>query len=131
MLENTFSDINGCIALIDEDGLTLYSTQGCGDMTTFEATSSILARNLFSARERIQSIDSKAGTIKKVTFRTEDRAYHTCEVDDDIYFIAIASNEIYNKMRNSLNKFMDTWKAIKALQDADYGEDDVIKDLQI
>ncbi|MHA1450471.1 MAG: roadblock/LC7 domain-containing protein [Candidatus Hodarchaeales archaeon] len=131
MLENTFSDINGCIALIDEDGLTLYSTHGCGDMITFEATSSIMARNLFSARERIKSIDSDAGLIRNATFRTEKKAFYICEVDENIFFIVIASNETYDKMRLSLDKFMSTWRAIKMLQEADYSDHDIVEDLPV
>ncbi|MFW9992547.1 MAG: hypothetical protein ACFFD4_10920 [Candidatus Odinarchaeota archaeon] len=119
MFESTFMDITGCIALIDEDGLSLYSSKGCGDLDQFQAIASILIKNIYESQSRFKSIEPEASNLRQATFETEELVFHIREITKGTFLIVRTLRDIYyEKLRESLDKFMMTWSALAVLQEA-------------
>ncbi|MHA2299131.1 MAG: hypothetical protein ACXAEU_23990 [Candidatus Hodarchaeales archaeon] len=118
MFEGTFRDIGGCIALIDDDGLSLYSSTGCGDLDQFQAISSVLIKTILDSQARIESIEPEGAQLTQATYETEELVFHIRKIADEIFLIVRTQREAYyQKIKEVLDKFMMTWSAIAVLQE--------------
>ena len=121
MFSTTFSGLTkSCVSLVDDQGLDLFSSKGCGDDYQSEAIAATLVRSIHESKKTIGDVDPSCSDLRNVTFETKDKVLHCSEIPHNgIYLIIRTPKQHYTKTREILDSFIETLEAFTAMQEMD------------